>query len=129
MIINLNLKASWLLILIGTDASYLYASRFVAGLAGGGVFLAVPLYISEIAETRVRGALGSIVVFSANFGMLFMYVIGSYLSYYWSPMIFAVFPIASFIGLSFLPETPFYLAKINRYEVTSSKFIYKNKKK
>lgn len=92
-------------------------SRFVAGLAGGGVFVAVPLYISEIVETRVRGALGSIVVFAANFGLLFMYITGSHMSYYWSPLVFAVFPIASFIGLIFLPESPFYLAKVGRYTV------------
>lgn len=37
----------------------LYAARFLGGLATGGASVAAPMYCAEIAETSVRGALGT----------------------------------------------------------------------
>lgn len=43
---------SWALIMMATNVYYLYAARFLTGIAGGGAYLFVPLLVSEIAEDR-----------------------------------------------------------------------------
>lgn len=43
---------SWLLIYYAADSNFLMASRFLSGFAGGGIFIVVPLFITEISEDR-----------------------------------------------------------------------------
>lgn len=89
----------------------LLVGRFLAGLCAGGVFVLVPLYVSEIAEDSVRGTLGSFFIFSINFGTLLMFVAGSYLSYTLVPQLMLALPIIFAATFVFLPETPQHLLK------------------
>lgn len=43
---------SWLLIAYGSNVTYLYVSRMLAGISSGGIFAVLPVYVSEIAEVR-----------------------------------------------------------------------------
>lgn len=97
--------------------THLYIARFVGGLAGGVAFVAVPIYIAEIAETEIRGFLGSMLVFAANFGIFFAYVAGAYIDFYVVPLVFLALPIGLLTGFIFLPETPSYLARQGKYMV------------
>lgn len=101
---------------------HLYISRFLAGFSGGVAFVAVPIFIAEIAETRIRGLLGSMLVFSANFGIFFAYSAGAYLDYQLVPLIYLIFPAGLLMGFYFLPETPSYLAKSGKYLVIFIQF-------
>lgn len=47
-----DLQLSWILIYYAENAIHLYISRFLAGLACGGSFVLVPLFVSEISENR-----------------------------------------------------------------------------
>lgn len=40
------------LLLVGTNYLYIYAARFLFGLAGGGCFIVVPMFVSEITHER-----------------------------------------------------------------------------
>lgn len=111
------LQISWILIIFATNVYELLVARFLAGFAGGGVFVLIPLYISEISEDKVRGTLGSTLVLSSNFGILMAFIFGNYLSFVMVPVILMIFPIIFFIGFSFLPETPQYLILQNKNEV------------
>lgn len=44
--------AANVLLAIGTSAYYVYAARILFGLAGGGVFTLVPIFVSEISHER-----------------------------------------------------------------------------
>lgn len=44
------LKLFWLTVLLADRLEYLYAARVFAGIAGGGTSIAIPLYVSEIAD-------------------------------------------------------------------------------
>lgn len=44
--------SSWILIIIAQSSFLFFISRFFAGLAGGGLYIVVPLYVSEISEDR-----------------------------------------------------------------------------
>lgn len=44
--------AANILVLIGTHYYYIYVARFLFGLAAGGVFIMVPIFVSEITYER-----------------------------------------------------------------------------
>ena len=47
-----------------------------AGFSGGAFTLLAPTYVSETAETKYRGALGSLMQFQVTFGLLVVYALG-----------------------------------------------------
>ena len=58
----------------------LYLFRFVLGLAVGGASATVPIYLSESAPTRMRGALVALDQFMIVFGQLLAYSMNAALS-------------------------------------------------
>ena len=49
-----------------------YIGRILTGLGGGAFTLAAPLFVSEIAETRIRGSLGALMQFQVTIGIVFV---------------------------------------------------------
>lgn len=56
---QLNFQMSWLLVYFagtkvvpGTFVYHLYAARILNGIVGGGLFVMIPLFLSEIASDR-----------------------------------------------------------------------------
>lgn len=52
MLLAIPQAMSWLLIIFATDVSYLYVSRVLAGMSGGGCYVIAPLLIADISEDR-----------------------------------------------------------------------------
>lgn len=52
LFLTIPIIVSWLLILFAQNVYYLYASRWLNGFAGGGIFVVVPAFLSEIASDR-----------------------------------------------------------------------------
>lgn len=100
--------------MFGSSVEILLVGRFLAGLTAGGVFVLVPLYISEIAEDNLRGVLGSLFIFSINMGTLLMFIAGNYLSYSLVPQLMISLPIIFVLTFAFLPETPQHLLKCGK---------------
>ncbi|CAD7088664.1 unnamed protein product [Hermetia illucens] len=71
----------WIIVTFANDIRFLYAGRVLAGMTGGGCFVTIPLYISDIASKEIRGSLGSILMLAVNCGVLVGYSVGSYLPY------------------------------------------------
>jgi len=69
------------------------------------------MYISEIAETSIRGTLGTLFQLLLTVGILFVYIVGSMVSWTTLSMMCLVVPILLFVGMLMLPETPVYLLK------------------
>jgi MFS family permease len=108
----------WLFIYYARNPFYLIASRILSGFGGGGLYSIVPSYISEISDDKVRGTLGSTVVFSCNFGMFVVYVLGEYVSYSMIPWLMVPVSFAFLILFMTVPDSPTYLAKRNLYDVS-----------
>lgn len=106
---------SWILIIIAKSLEVLCIARFIGGMGSGAIILFASLYVSETAQDRVRGALGSYLTLFTNAGILFAYVIGSYVSYYTFAYIAIVIPVTYVVGLIWLPETPSYLVNRGKY--------------
>lgn len=102
----------------------LYAGRFFAGLATGAMCVLCPMYIGEIAETSVRGALGSFFQMFLCVGILVTYFLGAFLQWHALSMCLGVIPVI-FIGIFyFMPETPTYLLKINNTDDAETTLVY-----
>lgn len=117
----------------------LYVSRFLCGLSAGGSFVLVPLFVAEIAEDRlasladslililiqhvffvsIRGTLGSLMMVSANLGILLAFAVGHYLPYAIVPKVFICLPIVFLLSLFMFPETPHYFMRTNREHVSA----------
>uniref|UniRef100_A0AAG5DAG9 Major facilitator superfamily (MFS) profile domain-containing protein n=1 Tax=Anopheles atroparvus TaxID=41427 RepID=A0AAG5DAG9_ANOAO len=120
----LPLIGFWGGVAFGTTVEVLYVARLLAGLGAAGVFLLVPMYITEIAEDRIRGSLGSLFILFLNIGTLVSFVLGSYLSYRLTAYILFALPVAFFILFLPFPETPQYLVRRNRVRDAESSLKY-----
>jgi SP family sugar:H+ symporter-like MFS transporter len=91
----------------------LIAARVIIGLAVGSAALVVPLYLSEIAPTEVRGAIASLNQLMIVGGILVAFIVNAILasSGDWRLMLglAAVPSIVLLAGMLVMPETPRYL--------------------
>lgn len=108
----------WILLACSNSLGMLIAGRFITGFGGG--CLAVPVYISEIAVTEIRGSLGNTMVLVLVSGILFVYVVGALVSWVWTSIICGVIPVIFFVAMFFMPESPRYLLMKGRREDAAS---------
>lgn len=101
--------ASWIMVAYSKSIVVLYTARFIAGIADGWVFTAVPMYIGEIAEPRIRGILGTSVSVTWIFGILLINIMGSHLSITFTAILSSLLPILSILTFVWMPESPYYL--------------------
>ncbi|XP_055636849.1 facilitated trehalose transporter Tret1-like isoform X2 [Toxorhynchites rutilus septentrionalis] len=117
----------WSLLWAGDHIYYIYVARVLSGLTGGGVITIVPLFVTDIAERKIRGALGSLTILHINIGVLAAFASGSYLPYYLVPKIMLCLPIAFLVFVCLLPETPYCLLRKGRTdEAEHSLMFYRN---
>lgn len=100
---------SYVILACARVTSLFYLARLLAGLAVGGTFATVPVYIGEITPKSNRGALLSTMSCAVCLGFLFPYCLGPYMGIALFNAILAVFPFA-FLVLFFLfgVECPHY---------------------
>ncbi|CAL8087068.1 unnamed protein product [Orchesella dallaii] len=99
----------WLLLAFAKNSAMIIIGRVITGFCGGGFSLAAPLFVAEMAEDNIRGALGSGFQVMVTFGILFVYVFGSFLSFQWLAIICGFVPLVFLVAMIFIPESPRYL--------------------
>ncbi|KAH8382581.1 hypothetical protein KR009_004198 [Drosophila setifemur] len=114
MVMNVPFILAWLSISFAQSVGWLYLGRFLIGISTGSFCVVAPMYISEIAETSIRGSLGTLFQLLLTVGILFVYMVGSMVSWQTLSMLCLFIPIMLAIGLFVLPETPVYLLKKGR---------------
>src|SRR5436853_4375047 len=102
----------------------LIAARFIIGLAVGSAALVVPLYLSEIAPTAIRGAIASLNQLMIVCGILAAFIVNAILasSGNWRLMLglAAVPSLILLLGMLFMPETPRYLVRAGEEDTAHS---------
>lgn len=101
----------------------LVIARLVLGVAIGISSYSVPLYLAEIAPTKIRGTLVSLFQLMVTIGILLSYISDLYFAdeadiSCWRPMFYvcAIPAVILFVGIIFLPETPRWLFSNGRPE-------------
>ncbi|XP_035783799.1 solute carrier family 2, facilitated glucose transporter member 8-like [Anopheles albimanus] len=110
------LVAAWALVILADHPGYLMGTRFLGGLAGGIQYVAIPLYVPELAETSNRGTLGSLLVLSCCVGVELAYLTGAFLPYRTIPWVCLAVPVFFLVTFFFMPESPHYLATVRRHQ-------------
>ncbi|CDQ71178.1 unnamed protein product [Oncorhynchus mykiss] len=97
------------IIIAAQNVWMLYLGRVLTGLASGVTSLVVPLYISEMAHERVRGAMGSCVQLMVVTGIMGVYIAGLSLDWRWLAICCSIPPTLMMVFMCFMPETPRFL--------------------
>jgi SP family sugar:H+ symporter-like MFS transporter len=103
---------------LAPNVGVLVLFRVVLGLAVGTAALIVPLYLSEIAPTQIRGAISSLNQLNIVVGILLAFIVNAALAnaeaWRWMLGLAAVPSLVLLIGMFFLPETPRWLVSQDR---------------
>jgi len=84
--------------------------RFILGIAGGAFAVAAPAYTSEIAESSIRGALGSYFQLMITFGILLVYILGGVgVKLQEISIVCGIIPLIFGVLFFFMPDTPVWL--------------------
>jgi SP family sugar:H+ symporter-like MFS transporter len=112
--------AGAILAALAPSVAVLVAARFIIGLAVGSAALVVPLYLSEIAPTEIRGAISSLNQLMIVGGILAAFIVNAILasSGNWRLMLglAAVPSLILLVGMLLMPETPRYLVHTGEEE-------------
>src|SRR5215207_3145777 len=105
---------------LAPNVGVLVLFRVVLGLGVGSAALIVPLYLSEIAPTQIRGAISSLNQLNIVVGILLAFIVNALLAsagaWRWMLGLAAIPSVVLLIGMIFLPETPRWLVSQDRDE-------------
>lgn len=67
----LPFSIGWAMIAFAPNLAVLYVGRFLTGFCGGAFTVAVPAYVAEVSEDRIRGTLAVSFILMLCMGILF----------------------------------------------------------
>jgi len=117
MLILLSLPdlTGWVLIASSPSLSLLLAGRLLTGIAAGGYFSNIQIYVAEISQARHRGWLAGLTMPVMATGVLAMQVTGSLLSWSHAAAAAMIVPLLLAVCVSRLWDSPYwYLGKKNQ---------------
>lgn len=117
----------WLCVIFADYVYHLYLARFLAGAAGAGLYVVVPLLVAEIADPSIRGRLGAILPLGVSMGIFNGFVTGTFIHYKYIPFIMLSLSVVFLLSVFALPDTPHSLLKANRITDAEASFrFYRN---
>lgn len=112
LLAGVPLIISHVLCAIALNVHFFLVARFLIGITVGIVFGVLPSYVGDIAEDKNRGSLGSILGVSNCCGVLFMYVLGPFVSVRIFSLVNLIPPVAFYAVFGFfVPQSPYDLLK------------------
>lgn len=109
LLTEIPLILGWILISMATDIRMIYGGRLLVGLGSGMVGAPARVYTSEVTQPHLRGMLSALASVGISLGVLSQYILGTYLRWQILSAISAIIPIAAFIFMCLMPESPNYL--------------------
>lgn len=109
------LIVAWSLFATATSVWQLYLARILSGFTFGLSYCVVPMYLSEIASTRIRGSLITMITVMNKLGVLLVYCIGPFVSFTWLAYTCLIPPTVFILCCRWLPESPYWLLSKKRH--------------
>uniref|UniRef100_A0A2A4JUU3 Major facilitator superfamily (MFS) profile domain-containing protein n=2 Tax=Heliothis virescens TaxID=7102 RepID=A0A2A4JUU3_HELVI len=106
----------WFIITMAPNFEILFAGRILQGLSIGMLSPLRSVLIGEYASPKNRGAFLTTVSLAQSFGVFFVHLIGSLLSWQQTALVCVFFPFMSFVMTMYSPETPSWLVTKGRHE-------------
>lgn len=119
LLLVIPFTVGWAMVTFAANLAMLIFGRFLLGVAGGAFCVAAPTYTGEIAQSSVRGSLGSYFQLMLVIGVLFAYIIGSNANVFTTNLICASLPLIFGVIFMFMPETPTYLISKGKKEAAA----------
>ncbi|KAA3472736.1 sugar transporter ERD6-like 15 isoform X1 [Gossypium australe] len=113
-ILNSFYIGGWLAIAFTKTPWLLDLGRLSLGFTIGTFTYLMPIYLSEITTKNVRGRFSVIPSLTVGWGVSFMYVVGSFVSWRTLALIATIPGLLQLLPLFFIPESPRWLAKVGR---------------
>ncbi|XP_024940210.1 facilitated trehalose transporter Tret1-like [Cephus cinctus] len=115
---------AWVAIGLAPNRPTLIFGRLLCGLCVGLQAPLGPVYVAEISEPQLRGILLSAISLAVSIGILFVHVVGSFVSWENTALISMVFPILCFLICLNAPESPSWLLKKHKSTLARESWIY-----
>ncbi|XP_011863267.1 PREDICTED: facilitated trehalose transporter Tret1-like [Vollenhovia emeryi] len=109
---SLPITLCWLFIFVADRVEWLYAARLLAGISMGKMYSCFSLYLGEIADPTIRGALVVLAVTGLSIGNLMMSIMGAYLSMKMTATICFALCFVLLVIFTWLPESPHHFIKV-----------------
>ncbi|CAH3950526.1 facilitated trehalose transporter Tret1-like [Pieris brassicae] len=120
LITTLSLIIYWQIKLICLEPWALILARAVAGIPCSACYIILPIYLKEISDIDLRGALGSLLILNRNIGYLMSYVLADLLDITTMLWIGFLVPTVVFFIFFVMPETPEFLVKQGKVDEAKS---------
>ncbi|XP_015127530.1 facilitated trehalose transporter Tret1 [Diachasma alloeum] len=119
---------AWACFLINESVPWIYTSRLLSGFAVGMYYSTFPLYVGEISNPKIRGALISMIAQGLAIGTLLGNLIGAYVNMMTFAIISLMMTATFFFGFLVFPDSPHYLVKENRIEAAEKSLQFYNRR-
>ncbi|XP_033212628.1 facilitated trehalose transporter Tret1-like isoform X3 [Belonocnema kinseyi] len=106
----------WTVTIFAWKVEYLYVARIILGVGVGMSYSTNPMYVSEVADVKIRGALGTLIAVNVFTGSLLMVSIGPWVSYQILGTVGLIIPLIFVLVFLFFPESPYYLATKEKHQ-------------
>ncbi|XP_046660197.1 facilitated trehalose transporter Tret1-like isoform X2 [Homalodisca vitripennis] len=105
---------SWILVLTTRSVPVLYFVRILQGFGMGIVYTVLPMYLAEISQPKIRGAISTFFEGMWCLGILLEYCLGPFLSYQGLSWASLAVPVAFLATFLLMPESPYFLVMVDR---------------
>lgn len=106
----------WTAIAFSKVAWWLYVGRLLVGCGMGLLTFVVPVYVAEITPKNLRGGFTTFHQLMICCGVSLTYLIGAYFNWRILALLGTIPCLVQLLSLSFIPESPRWLAKVGRWE-------------
>ncbi|XP_045507406.1 facilitated trehalose transporter Tret1-like isoform X2 [Colias croceus] len=116
IILTVPSLVGWFLIIMATSVAEIIIARFLQGVSVGILTILRSALIGEYTSPKNRGAFLTTVSFSQAFGIFFVHLVGSVLSWQQTALVCVLLQYISLIMIMYTPESPSWLLTQGRFD-------------
>ncbi|KXJ27653.1 solute carrier family 2, facilitated glucose transporter member 8 [Exaiptasia diaphana] len=114
MISTIPFTSGWLMIQFAVNMAMLDGGRLLTGVGCGMIAVSYPVYVAEIASSKLRGTLGSVHQTAITLGILLSYVVGVFCDWRDTAIPGIIMPALLIPVMMFLTDTPRWYLQHNK---------------